>query len=320
MAMPSTRYPFVSPISLAATPAVGDTIVATINGVEYAGEWEKGNDEYDEYYANLYHDIPKKASGGPNEGYALVTIGGAAFFEVAKYENEPPTTDYTVTLALYRKARRVTIPQDYVEGLSDLATDVVTAQSTANSAKTTAETAQSTANSAKTTAVTAQSTANSAKTTAETAQSTANSAKTAAETAQSTANSAKTAAETAQSTANTAVRVENGYTYRFESTSSENPCPKVYLDDFTHHSRVTVSIENDTALLVHLARDGGAADTSTVFNPATIRLIGSGVANNNIVVDGVKAFILPSSTAGSTKKFKLTVDDSGALTATEVTT
>ena len=30
--------------------------------------------------------------------------------------------------------------------------------------------------------------------------------------------------------------------------------------------------------------------------------------------------ILPSSTAGSTKKFKLTVDDTGAVSATEVTT
>lgn len=32
-----------------------------------------------------------------------------------------------------------------------------------------------------------------------------------------------------------------------------------------------------------------------------------------------KGFIIPSSTAGSTKKFKITVDDTGALTATEVT-
>ena len=30
--------------------------------------------------------------------------------------------------------------------------------------------------------------------------------------------------------------------------------------------------------------------------------------------------ILPSSTAGSTKKFKLTVDDTGTVSATEVTT
>lgn len=36
-----------------------------------------------------------------------------------------------------------------------------------------------------------------------------------------------------------------------------------------------------------------------------------------IVDDGI---ILPSSTTGSTKKFKLTVDDTGAVSATEVTT
>ena len=34
---------------------------------------------------------------------------------------------------------------------------------------------------------------------------------------------------------------------------------------------------------------------------------------------GLNAPIIPSSTAGSTKKFKITVDDTGALTATEVT-
>lgn len=36
-----------------------------------------------------------------------------------------------------------------------------------------------------------------------------------------------------------------------------------------------------------------------------------------IVDDGI---IFPSSTTGSTKKFKLTVDDTGAVSATEVTT
>ena len=35
------------------------------------------------------------------------------------------------------------------------------------------------------------------------------------------------------------------------------------------------------------------------------------------VLDGT--FIIPSSTSGSQKKFKITVDDSGAVTATEVT-
>ena len=36
------------------------------------------------------------------------------------------------------------------------------------------------------------------------------------------------------------------------------------------------------------------------------------------MANGDKAIILTSSSAGSTKKFKITVDDSGALTATEI--
>ena len=36
------------------------------------------------------------------------------------------------------------------------------------------------------------------------------------------------------------------------------------------------------------------------------------------VLNGV--FIIPSSTSGSQKKFKITVDDAGIITATEVTT
>lgn len=36
------------------------------------------------------------------------------------------------------------------------------------------------------------------------------------------------------------------------------------------------------------------------------------------VLDG--NFVIPSSTSGSSKKFRITVDDSGTITATEVTT
>ena len=38
----------------------------------------------------------------------------------------------------------------------------------------------------------------------------------------------------------------------------------------------------------------------------------------NYMANGDKAIILTSSTADSTKKFRITVDDSGALTATEI--
>ena len=39
----------------------------------------------------------------------------------------------------------------------------------------------------------------------------------------------------------------------------------------------------------------------------------------NYMANGDKAIILTSSTFGSTKKFKITVDDNGTLSATEVT-
>ena len=38
-----------------------------------------------------------------------------------------------------------------------------------------------------------------------------------------------------------------------------------------------------------------------------------------IFQDGDKEFVLCSSTANSTKKFKITVDDTGTLSATEIT-
>lgn len=38
-----------------------------------------------------------------------------------------------------------------------------------------------------------------------------------------------------------------------------------------------------------------------------------------VVLEGDKEIILSSSTSGSTKKFKITVDDSGTIKATEVT-
>ena len=41
--------------------------------------------------------------------------------------------------------------------------------------------------------------------------------------------------------------------------------------------------------------------------------------SRNVVLEGDKEIILSSSTSGSTKKFKITVDDSGTLKATEVT-
>ena len=41
--------------------------------------------------------------------------------------------------------------------------------------------------------------------------------------------------------------------------------------------------------------------------------------SQTVMANGDKEIILASSTANSTKKFKITVDDSGTLTTTEIT-
>ena len=56
-------------------------------------------------------------------------------------------------------------------------------------------------------------------------------------------------------------------------------------------------------------------------NPLTFTgaVTGSYDGSEALTVEIPETFILHSSTAGSTKKFKITVDDSGTLSATEVT-
>ena len=56
-------------------------------------------------------------------------------------------------------------------------------------------------------------------------------------------------------------------------------------------------------------------------NPLTFTgaVAGSYDGSEALTVEIPETFILHSSTAGSTKKFKITVDDTGTLSATEVT-
>ena len=160
---------YIAPITMGFTPADGDLIRGTVNGVEVNGKW-----------TGEARGVELKRVDDPDTTICAVGfLDGRTVVEVLSAS--APTTDYELHLYRYVPADIVQIPQEYVEGLEATQTTAETAQSTANEAKTAAETAQTTANAAKTTAETAQSTANSAKTTAETAQSTANAAKTAAE-------------------------------------------------------------------------------------------------------------------------------------------
>ena len=68
-----------------------------------------------------------------------------------------------------------------------------------------------------------------------------------------------------------------------------------------------------------ISRDGGLHDAATFHNPATLKLVNLG-GTKGVVIEGLDALIINSSTSGSTKRFKITVDDSGTISATEVTT
>ena len=80
------------------------------------------------------------------------------------------------------------------------------------------------------------------------------------------------------------------------------------------HVQGKFNIADDGNLYAHIVGNG----TSDASRSNAHTLDWSGNAWYAGTVEG-KALILPSSTENSTKKFKITVDDSGAITATEVT-
>ena len=79
------------------------------------------------------------------------------------------------------------------------------------------------------------------------------------------------------------------------------------------HAEGKYSIEDTANKYAHIVGNG----TSVTSRSNAHTLDWSGNAWFAGTVEG-KALILPSSTEGSTKKFKITVDDSGTLTAAEI--
>ena len=97
------------------------------------------------------------------------------------------------------------------------------------------------------------------------------------------------------------------------------------------HVQGKYNVEDSSSKYAHIV--GNGADSSTPSNAHTLDWNGvpwfkgrpqfGGTAQDQgsqtVMANGDKEIILTSSTADSTKKFKITVDDSGTLTATEIT-
>ena len=190
---------------------------------------------------------------------------------------------------------------------------------------------------ATTNAATALSAAQAAQDTANEAISDANAAQSTANTAKSTADTAKSTADTAKSTADAALPKSGG------AVSGVINFPRNYSDGLSVGLSITSYISSK--VLNNSLKSAGVDQTVdkqiesvvtwmdgiTIYSPNKIsnfktvtisaegkRLDFSDYINKPITI-GAKDIILSSSTANSTKKFRITVDDTGTLKATEVT-
>ena len=297
---------YIAPITLGFTPADGNLIRGTVNGVEVRGEWTGTKKTGGVALKRVDDPDTTICSVGFLDGRTVVDV----------QSDSAPTTDYELHLYRYVPAGIVQIPQEYVEGLEEAAAD-------ATEAKTTAETAQSTANAAKTTA----------------------------ETAQSTANAAKTTAETAQSTANNALTIENGgiskgviggTTIKATSSPSTNKYSAslnyqglyFYIDSadvqytridsngysvfgYINTKHITLSPGIDSSVDAYILIESDDTKSVSIRANGEITVVNP---DNTLELVGATALIVKSSTPNSTKKFKITVDDAGVISATEVTT
>ena len=172
-----------------------------------------------------------------------------------------------------------------------------------------------------TTAEVAQNVAYTARNTAQTAQSTAETAQSAAETAQSAAETAQSMAEKAKTIANTCIRA---YGWPSDADTDKEVVYRMLNDRSNKDVYMLVGNTGGSALEIHV---GEETAPSVTFTPP----IYGGVQANfefsrfkpwypHPLITGIGGVVMHSSDGNSTKQFEITVDDTGTLKATEVTT
>ena len=280
--MPQSYY--VAPIALTEDLVKGATVSGTINGVQVSGTVGAGN-------VSLY-----ASSGG---SLKVAEIGSdAGNYQIAL--KEQPESDLTIHLTQTAPAHAVTIPEEYLE-LTETNAAIETAQNAANTAQNAANTAQNAASSA-------QISANTAKTTAETAKAT-------AETAKATAEAAKTTAENAV----------HGSIQRHPNATSLNYylTPSDTTADSIDSVRTFIGLPAATSLEI-IVKD--KTNPSVTFTPpvylnhqADFAFARATNVYPHPQITEIGGIVMYSTTSGSTKKFRITVDDTGTIKATEVT-
>ena len=321
LSKPESKKYYAAPITLGFAPNDGDLIRGTVNGVEVSGQWTKLSNG-----AILYDES--------NTSVPFCSIGfmGAKTLVVVQ-QDSAPTTDYELHLYRYVPASIVQIPQEYVDGLEATTTN-------ANRALETATAAQNTANTANSEAIIAQ-------TMAEVAQSAAEAAKSTAEAAKSTAESSRIAPNAYNYDAIQVSRYgkykgwfESIPMLRYDKTNGKFHKSLWEKDALTHENIPTCFVidqdnlqlglgPENICMICHVAAKSspnrwgvigvGIGEKGSSFTAETQYISLSESTGFVFEYTSPKETILRSSTSGSTKKFKITVDDTGTLKATEVT-
>ena len=285
--MPQSYY--VAPIALTEDLVKGATVSGTINGVQVSGTVGAGN-------VSLYAIAPVS----PYTGSPVAKIDGDAGNYQIELEKQPES-DLTIHLTQTAPAHAVTIPEEYLE-LTETNAAIETAQNAANTAQNAANTAQNAASSA---------------------QISANTAKTTAETAKATAETAKATAETAKATAENAV---HGSIQRLPNATSLNYylTPSDTTADSIDSVRTYIGLPAATSLEI-IVKD--KTNPSVTFTPpvylnhqADFAFARATNVYPHPQITEIGGIVMYSTTSGSTKKFRITVDDTGTISATEVTT
>lgn len=121
-------------------------------------------------------------------------------------------------------------------------------------------------------------------------------------------------AEGKYTTASGGISHAEGYSTTASGICSHAEGEKTIASSNKQHVQGKYNVEDSSGTYAHIVGNG----TSDTARSNAHTLDWSGNAWYAGTVEG-KALILPSSTPDSTKKFKITVDDSGTITATEVT-
>ena len=278
--MPQSYY--AAPITLTEDLVKGATVSGTINGVQVSGTVGAGN-------VSLYAIAPVS----PYTGSPVAKIDGDAGNYQIELEKQPES-DLTIHLTQTAPAHAVTIPEEYLE-LTETNAAIETAQNAANTAQNAASSAQNAASSA-------QISANTAKTTAETAKAT---------------------AETAKATAENAV---HGSIQRHPNATSLNYylTPSDTTADSIDSVRTFIGLPAATSLEI-IVKD--KTNPSVTFTPpvylnhqADFAFARATNVYPHPQITEIGGIVMYSTTSGSTKKFRITVDDTGTISATEVTT